>query len=52
MHWGYIAFFYLMQQMHRWERFVFRFDRQFASIHALKTMTGAFSHNPLAWITF
>lgn len=40
MHWGYIAFFYLMQQMHRWERFVFRFDRQFASFNALKTMMG------------
>ena len=40
MHWGYIAFYYLMQQMHRWERFVFRFDRQFSSINALKTMTG------------
>ncbi|EKM56947.1 uncharacterized protein PHACADRAFT_27714 [Phanerochaete carnosa HHB-10118-sp] len=40
MHWGYITFYYLMQQMHRWERFVFRFDRQFASINALKTMMG------------
>lgn len=40
MHWGYIAFFYLMQQMHRWERFVFRFDRQFSSINALKGMSG------------
>ncbi|GJE86635.1 F-box protein [Phanerochaete sordida] len=40
MHWGYIAFYYLMQQMHRWERFVFRFDRQFTSINALKTMIG------------
>ncbi|KIP10830.1 hypothetical protein PHLGIDRAFT_84540 [Phlebiopsis gigantea 11061_1 CR5-6] len=40
MHWGYIAFYYLIQQMHRWERFVFRFDRQFPSINALKVMTG------------
>lgn len=39
-HWGYIAFYYLMQQMHRWERFVFRFDRQFPSINALKSMVG------------
>ena len=39
-HWGYIAFFYLMQQMHRWERFVFRFDRHFSSINALKVMSG------------
>ena len=39
-HWGYIAFYYLIQQMHRWERFVFRFDRNFASINALKVMTG------------
>ncbi|KAI0938662.1 hypothetical protein AcW1_001666 [Taiwanofungus camphoratus] len=40
MHWGHIAFFYLVEQMHRWERFVFRFDRQFASIAALKTIEG------------
>lgn len=40
MHWGYIAFFYLTQHMHRWERFVFRFDRQFSSINAMKNMAG------------
>lgn len=40
MHWGHIAFFYLVEQMHRWERFVFRFDKQFASIGALKSIEG------------
>jgi len=40
MHWGHIAFYYLTEQMHRWERFVFRFEKQFNSIHALKSITG------------
>lgn len=40
MHWGHIAFFYLVEQMHRWERFVFRFDKQFASLSALKGING------------
>lgn len=40
MHWGYIAFFYLAEQMHRWQRFVFRFDKKFATIHALKHVVG------------
>ncbi|KAI0341461.1 hypothetical protein BDW22DRAFT_1359033 [Trametopsis cervina] len=40
MHWGHIAFFYLTEQMHRWSRFVFRFDRQFSSISSLKSITG------------
>ena len=40
MHWGHIAFFYLVEQMHRWERFVFRFDKQFASMGALKAING------------
>lgn len=40
LHWGYIAFYYLTEQMHRWERFVFRFDKKFASIAALKNVTG------------
>ncbi|KAI0329557.1 hypothetical protein GY45DRAFT_1304628 [Cubamyces sp. BRFM 1775] len=40
MHWGHIAFYYLVEQMHRWERFVFRFDKQFASIGALKSIEG------------
>ncbi len=39
-HWGHIAFFYLSEQMHRWSRFVFRFDRQFSSISALKSIAG------------
>ncbi|KAI0072091.1 hypothetical protein K474DRAFT_1605776 [Panus rudis PR-1116 ss-1] len=39
-HWGYIAFYYLAEQMHRWERFVFRFDKQFASIAAFKSFAG------------
>jgi len=43
MHWGHIAFFYLVEQMHRWERFVFRFDKQFTSMGALKSITGMFS---------
>ena len=42
-HWGYIAFFYLVEQMHRWERFVFRFDKQFPSIQALKSISGMHS---------
>ncbi|KAH9854999.1 hypothetical protein C2E23DRAFT_867092 [Lenzites betulinus] len=40
MHWGHIAFYYLVEQMPRWERFVFRFDKQFASIGALKSVEG------------
>ncbi|KAF9543224.1 hypothetical protein CPC08DRAFT_676102 [Agrocybe pediades] len=40
MHWGHIAFFYLVEQIHRWERFVFRFDRQFTSMGALKSING------------
>ncbi|OSD04503.1 hypothetical protein PYCCODRAFT_1353773, partial [Trametes coccinea BRFM310] len=40
MHWGHIAFYYLVDQMHRWERFVFRFDKQFASFGALKSIEG------------
>ncbi len=40
MHWGHIAFYYLVEQMHRWERFVFRFDKQFTSIGALKAIEG------------
>ena len=36
--WGHIAMFYLVEQMHRWRRFVFRFDRQFDSITALKNI--------------
>lgn len=40
MHWGHIAFFYLVEQMHRWERFIFRFDKQFTSMGALKSING------------
>ncbi|KAI5119078.1 hypothetical protein M0805_005496 [Coniferiporia weirii] len=36
--WGHIAVFYLAEQMHRWKRFVFRFDRQFDSMVALKSI--------------
>ncbi|KAI0264609.1 hypothetical protein BC834DRAFT_924502 [Gloeopeniophorella convolvens] len=39
-HWGHIAIYYLVEQMHRWERFVFRFDRQFPSWQALKSVSG------------
>ncbi|KAK2465099.1 hypothetical protein APHAL10511_002907 [Amanita phalloides] len=40
IHWGYIAVYYLVEQMHRWERFVFRFDKYFASMSALKSING------------
>ena len=40
IHWGHIAFYYLAEQMHRWERFVFRFDKRFASTDALKSIIG------------
>lgn len=39
-HWGHIAMYYLTQQMERWERFVFRFDKSFQSISALKSISG------------
>ncbi|KIJ63792.1 hypothetical protein HYDPIDRAFT_112751 [Hydnomerulius pinastri MD-312] len=39
-HWGHIAIFYLIEQTHRWQRFVFRFDKQFPSISALKSING------------
>ncbi|TFK49494.1 hypothetical protein OE88DRAFT_1713648 [Heliocybe sulcata] len=37
-HWGHIAFFYLVQEIKRWERFIFRFDKHFASIGALRSI--------------
>lgn len=40
--WAHVTMFYLTEQMHRWRRFVFRFDRQFASIGALKAISGMF----------
>ena len=43
-HWGHIAIFYLVAQMYRWQRFVFRFDKQFASMVALKSIDGASDH--------
>ncbi|EJD05622.1 uncharacterized protein FOMMEDRAFT_118794 [Fomitiporia mediterranea MF3/22] len=36
--WGHIVLFYLAEQMHRWKRFVFRFDRQFDSVSALRNI--------------
>lgn len=39
-HWGHIAVYYLVQQMHRWERFVFRYDKPFKSVEALRTIAG------------
>ncbi|KAF5383174.1 hypothetical protein D9615_004893 [Tricholomella constricta] len=40
LHWGHIAIYYLAEQMHRWERFIFRFDKQFTSMGALKSISG------------
>ncbi|KAF8067945.1 hypothetical protein FPV67DRAFT_1494339 [Lyophyllum atratum] len=40
LHWGHIAIYYLAEQMHRWERFIFRFDKQFTSMAALKSISG------------
>ncbi|PSR71466.1 hypothetical protein PHLCEN_2v12733 [Hermanssonia centrifuga] len=40
LHWGHIAFFYLTEQMHRWERFMFRYDRRFPSDEAMKSILG------------
>ncbi|KAH8115898.1 hypothetical protein DFH11DRAFT_1688140 [Phellopilus nigrolimitatus] len=37
--WGHIAVYYLAEQMHRWKRFVFRFDRQFDSMAALRNIS-------------
>ncbi len=41
--------------MHRWERFVFRFDKQFTSMGALKSINGAcWSYNtqPITILTY
>ena len=43
LHWGHIAFYYLVEEMRRWERFVFRFDKQFATIGALKSIEGPYA---------
>ena len=40
MHWGYIALYYLVEHMRRWRRFVFRFERPFVSMAALKSIVG------------
>jgi hypothetical protein len=39
-HWGHVAIFYLVQEMKRWERFVFRFERSFSSMSALRNING------------
>jgi hypothetical protein len=39
--WGHVAVYYLTQQLPRWERFVFRCDKQFASMSALKSIISA-----------
>ncbi|KAJ4484343.1 hypothetical protein C8J55DRAFT_510353 [Lentinula edodes] len=38
--WGHVAVFYLKQQMPRWKRFVFRYDRVFSSLAAFKGISG------------
>ncbi|KAF8996222.1 hypothetical protein BDQ17DRAFT_1364621 [Cyathus striatus] len=38
--WGYIVFYYLVDQMARWRRFVFKFDKHFSSLNALRNVTG------------
>ncbi|KIK56200.1 hypothetical protein GYMLUDRAFT_263869 [Collybiopsis luxurians FD-317 M1] len=38
--WGHVAVFYLKQQMPRWKRFVFRYDRVFSSLSAFKAFAG------------
>lgn len=41
MHWGHIAIYYLTQRMERWERFVFKFDKAFPSVNALRSICSA-----------
>ncbi|KXN82753.1 hypothetical protein AN958_02192 [Leucoagaricus sp. SymC.cos] len=38
--WAHIAFYYLVEQMPRWERFVFRYDKAFKSMTALASISG------------
>ena len=38
-HWAHMAVFYLTEHIQRWERFVFRFDRMFASAAALRSIS-------------
>ncbi|KAF7289776.1 D-ser-dehydrat domain-containing protein [Mycena indigotica] len=40
-HWGHVAIFYLINQMHRWERFIFRFEKGFASLGSLRSISGS-----------
>jgi hypothetical protein len=38
--WAHVAMFYLIEQMHRWKRFVFKYDHHFPSVAALKAISG------------
>lgn len=40
IHWAHIAFYYLVEQMPRWERFIFRYDKAFKSMTALASING------------
>ncbi|KAF7300630.1 D-ser-dehydrat domain-containing protein [Mycena chlorophos] len=40
-HWGHVAVYYLVKEMHRWQRFIFRFEKGFASLGALKAISGS-----------
>jgi hypothetical protein len=40
IHWAHIAFYYLVEQMPRWERFIFRYDKAFKSMTALASIAG------------
>ncbi|KAL4068432.1 hypothetical protein V8B97DRAFT_1873059, partial [Scleroderma yunnanense] len=40
MHWGYIVLYYLVEHMRRWRRFIFKFERPFVSMAALKSIVG------------
>ncbi|KAF5381894.1 hypothetical protein D9757_007595 [Collybiopsis confluens] len=36
--WGHVAVFYLKQQLPRWKRFIFRYERVFGSLSAFRTI--------------
>lgn len=40
VYWAHIAFYYLVAQMPRWERFVFRYDKAFKAMTALTSING------------
>lgn len=40
IHWAHIAIYYLVEQMPRWERFIFRYDKAFKSMTALASIAG------------